>query len=130
VKFLLETDANVLVIQLNGAASDLPRLLLMRWIAWIRLFDFDVKHVSGKKYIAANGLSRRPRTILEMEEEDSEEEDIEDFVDAQLFSLRITPIHIESPSLLTREVPSHLSIITQAQPEPIPCLEGFYSVRH
>jgi hypothetical protein len=54
----------------------------MRWITWIRLFDFDIKYVLGKKYIAANGLSRRPRMILEMEEEDSEEEDIEDFVDA------------------------------------------------
>jgi hypothetical protein len=70
--------------------------------------------VSGKKYIAADGLSRRPRIILEIEEEDSEEEDIEDFIDTQLFSLRITPIRIESPSLLTHEVPSHLSIITQA----------------
>jgi hypothetical protein len=68
--------------------------------------------MSGKKYIAANSLSRRLRIILEIEEEDSEEEDIEDFVDTQLFSLRITPIYIESPSLLTREVPSHLSIIT------------------
>jgi hypothetical protein len=36
----------------------------------------------GKKYIAANGLSRRPYMILEIEEEDSEEEDIKDFVDA------------------------------------------------
>jgi hypothetical protein len=53
----------------------------MRWIAWIRLFDFDIKHVSGKKYTTANGLSRRPRIILEIEEEDSKEEDIEDFVD-------------------------------------------------
>jgi hypothetical protein len=59
-----------------------PGSPLMRWIAWIRLFDFDVKHVSGKKHIAADGLSRRPRTILEVEEDDSEEEDIEDFVDA------------------------------------------------
>jgi hypothetical protein len=49
-----------------------------------------------------------------MEEEDSEEEDIKDFVDAQLFSLRITPIRMESPPLLTREAPSHLSIVTQA----------------
>jgi hypothetical protein len=82
VKFLLETNANVLVAQLNRATLDLPGSLLMRWIAWIRLFDFDVKHMSGKKYIAADGLSRRPRMILEMEEEDSKEEDIKDFVDA------------------------------------------------
>jgi hypothetical protein len=38
--------------------------------------------MSGKKHIAANSLSRRPRTILEIEEEDSKEEDIKDFVDA------------------------------------------------
>jgi hypothetical protein len=68
--------------------------------------------VSGKKHIVTNGLSRRLYIILEIEEEDSEEEDIKDFIDAQLFSLRITPIRIESPSLLTREVPSYLSIIT------------------
>jgi hypothetical protein len=37
--------------------------------------------MSGKKYIAANGLSRRLYMILEIEEEDSEEEDIKDFVD-------------------------------------------------
>jgi len=37
--------------------------------------------VSGKKYIAANSLSRRLRMILEIEEEDSKEEDIKDFVD-------------------------------------------------
>jgi len=37
--------------------------------------------MSGKKYIAANSLSRRLYMILEIEEEDSEEEDIEDFID-------------------------------------------------
>ena len=68
--------------------------------------------MSRKKYITANSLSHRLYIILEIEEEDSKEEDIEDFVDAQLFSLRIAPIRMESPSLLTREVPSYLSIIT------------------
>jgi len=37
--------------------------------------------VLRKKYIAANSLSRRLYIILEIEEEDSEEEDIKDFVD-------------------------------------------------
>ena len=35
----------------------------------------------GKKYIVANSLSRRLYIILEIEEEDSKEEDIKDFVD-------------------------------------------------
>jgi len=60
---------------------DLPRSLLIRWITWIRLFDFNIKYVLGKKYIVANGLSRRLYMILEIEEEDSKEEDIKDFVD-------------------------------------------------
>jgi hypothetical protein len=37
--------------------------------------------VLGKKYIVANSLSYRLYIILEIEEEDSKEEDIEDFVD-------------------------------------------------
>jgi hypothetical protein len=37
--------------------------------------------MSGKKHIVANSLSRRLRIILEIEEEDSKEEDIKDFVD-------------------------------------------------
>jgi hypothetical protein len=36
----------------------------------------------GKKYIVANSLSRRLYIILEVEEDDSKEEDIKDFVDA------------------------------------------------
>ena len=48
VHFVLETDANVLVAQLNGACTDLPGALIIRWIAWIRLFDFEVKHVAGR----------------------------------------------------------------------------------
>ena len=35
----------------------------------------------GKKYIVANSLSHRLRMILEVEEEDSKEEDIKDFID-------------------------------------------------
>ncbi|KAK6218688.1 putative gag-pol poly protein [Colletotrichum tabaci] len=46
VHFILETDAKTLVAQLNGAASDLPGALIIRWISWIRMFDFEVKHIS------------------------------------------------------------------------------------
>ena len=59
---MLETDANVLVAQLNWSATDLPGSLVMRWIAYIRLFDFEVWHVPGKKHTAVDGLSQRPHT--------------------------------------------------------------------
>jgi len=60
VHFILEMDANVLVTQLNQSATDLPGSLVTRWIAYIRLFNFEVCHVPGHKHTAADGLSRRP----------------------------------------------------------------------
>ena len=56
IHFVLEMDANVLVAQLNQSATDLPGSLVTRWIAYIRLFDFEVQHVPGKKHTAADGL--------------------------------------------------------------------------
>jgi hypothetical protein len=53
----------------------------MRWITWIWLFDFNIKHVLGRKYIVANNLLCRLYMILEVEEEE-EEENIKDFMDA------------------------------------------------
>ena len=94
VHFILETDAEVLVAQLNRSGTDLPGALITRWIAWIRLFDFDVKHIAGKKHTAADGLSRRPATQDDVEEA-AKEPDIEDFIEAELNSVRIAPISVD-----------------------------------
>lgn len=53
VQFRLETDARVLITQLDGSTSYLPRAPPTRWLAWINLFDFGVVHVPGKKHTAA-----------------------------------------------------------------------------
>ena len=84
VHFIVETDAMVLVHQLNGAASDVPGALLMRWIAWIQLFDFTIKHIPGSKNSVADGLSRKPAGPSDLREKETEE-DIDDFVDAQIY---------------------------------------------
>ncbi len=94
VHFILETDANVLVAQLNRSASDLPGALVTRWLAWIRLFDFEVKHVPGTKHTAADGLSRRPRTASDTLDEENEV-DIDDFIDAELYCARVSPVRTE-----------------------------------
>jgi hypothetical protein len=94
VHFILETDAKVLVAQLNRAAIDLPGALVTRWIAWIRLFDFEVKHVKGSTHTAADGLSRRPRTESD-DLDDLYEEDIDDWIATELNYLRICPIGVE-----------------------------------
>ena len=83
--FTIETDALVLKHQLNGAASDVPGALLMRWIAWILNFDFTVKHIPGSKNCVADALSRKPAGPSDLMEKDREQ-DIDDFVDAQIFA--------------------------------------------
>ena len=88
---------NPLVAQLNRGSSDLPGALVTRWIAWIQLFDFDVRHVPGKEHTAADGLSRRPATALE-EQEAAQEEDIDDFIAAQLSVVNVRAISV-SPQI-------------------------------
>jgi hypothetical protein len=86
--FILETDAKVLVAQLNIGATDLPGALVTRWLAWIRLFDFEVRHVKGTKHLAADGLSRRPPQPGDSDEE----EDVDDIIEMDLDYLGITPL--------------------------------------
>jgi hypothetical protein len=91
VRFGVEIYARTLVYQLNLPANDLPGAMVTRWIAWIRLFDFDVVHVLGKQQTAADGLSRRKGTeedVAEAEEENPQE--VVQFLDQQLFACRVT----------------------------------------
>lgn len=50
VVFILETGANTLVHQLNGSGTGLPGVLMTRWFAWIRLFDFEMRHVPKMRH--------------------------------------------------------------------------------
>jgi hypothetical protein len=89
VHFIVEVDAKTLVAQLNRTATDLPGALVTRWIAWIRLFDFDVRHVPGKKNAVADGLSRKPPGPSDLLEE-GDDDDIEDFIDSELDFIRVS----------------------------------------
>jgi hypothetical protein len=52
------------------------------------LFDFNVRHVPDIKHTAADGLSRRPRTQSDNDDEKNEV-DIDDFIDAELAFINI-----------------------------------------
>lgn len=81
--FTLETDSRVLVDQLNNRADDIPGSMVVRWISYLLLFDFTVRHVPGKKNTVADGLSRKgegPSDLLDREAEG----DVEDEIDARL----------------------------------------------
>ena len=60
IYFIFETDANILIAQLNKEATNLPEALIIKWLAQIKLFDFDVYYIFELKHIAANELSQRP----------------------------------------------------------------------
>jgi hypothetical protein len=55
------------------------------------LFDFDVRYISGIKYIAINGFFRRPRTKSDDNDEENEV-DIDDFIDTELVFINVRPI--------------------------------------
>jgi hypothetical protein len=85
---------NVLVAQLNRSATDLPGALVTRWIVYIRLFDFEVHHVSRNKHTAADRLSWRPCTESDNIDEVNEV-DIDDFIDAEINAFSVASVMAE-----------------------------------
>ena len=86
-KFLVQIDARTLVFQLNQPASDLPGSVVNRWIAWIRLFDFDIEHIEGPKHGGPDGLSQRG--IQEGDSKESDPEDFDEALDADLMYVKV-----------------------------------------
>jgi hypothetical protein len=88
---MVETYAQTLVWLLNQPPNDLPNVMMTRWLSYIRLFDFTVKHISGTKNGGADALSRRGKA-----EEDSEEEDdeVDDFFEARMYGLGVSQVDL------------------------------------
>lgn len=98
VHFTLETDALVLISQINGAANDIPGSLVLRWISYILLFSFSAKHVPGEKNTVADGLSRKPRGASDNLDEKLEG-DLEDSIDLTLATVTFDQTIDESTEL-------------------------------
>ena len=81
--FTVLTDSQTLIWLLNQPPNDLPNAMMTRWLAYIRLFDFDTKHIPGAKNGAADALSRRG----EAEGEDLREEGVDEFFEAKMYSV-------------------------------------------
>ena len=85
--FTVLTDSQTLVWLLNQPPNDLPNAMMTRWLAYIRLFDFDAKHVPGSKNGAADALSRRG--YCEEDGELSGDAAVDDFFEAKLYSVMV-----------------------------------------
>jgi hypothetical protein len=89
VHFVVKLNIKTLVAQLNRSALDFLRALTTRWLAWIRLFDFDVRYVSRKKNAVADRLSKISERLLK---KDRDDEDIEDFINGELDFIKVSLI--------------------------------------
>jgi len=114
VRFTVETDAQTLVAQLQRSATDLPGALVTRWLALLNLWDFDIVHVSGKKNVVADALSRRPEPEGWTPPEEPEE-DVEDFIEAHLNATQLAFVRDNQtiPALLYGSCPADLSFNEQ-----------------
>ena len=93
VRFIIEIDVNTLIVQLNHFAVDLSEILMIRWLTWICLFNFDIRHVLGKRYIATNEFFRRSRELSNNIDE-IYEKNIDDFINDQFNCVRICLIRV------------------------------------
>ena len=93
VRFIIEIDVNILITQFNHSAANFFKILMIRWLIWIRLFDFNVRHVLDKKHTAADELSRRLRELSNNIDE-VHEKNIDDFIDDQLNCVRICSVRV------------------------------------
>ncbi|GAA5958908.1 hypothetical protein JCM10213_008536 [Rhodosporidiobolus nylandii] len=92
IQFDLEVDAASLAQMLRN--PELPNAAMTRWVSYLKLFDFTLRHISGREHVVPDALSRR--TPLEGEE--PEDFDVEDD--------EITALHT---SLATYDMPPFVS---------------------
>jgi len=78
---VVEMDASYIKGMLNHPDIH-PAAVLNRWIAAIKLFDFQLRHIPAEKMRGPDGLSRR----VKAEEDPDELSDAEDWLDTKLES--------------------------------------------
>jgi hypothetical protein len=88
VKFILKTNARVLVDQLNRSNTNLSDALVIRWLVWILLFDFEVRHVLDIKHIVADDLFKKSSSFNDLKKV-AEKKNIDDWVNTQLDCVRV-----------------------------------------
>ena len=66
---------------------------MIRWLTWICLFNFNVRHVLDKKHTAADELSRKSRE-LSNDIDEVYEKNIDDFINNQFNCVRVCSMRI------------------------------------
>ncbi len=69
---------------MNGAAYDYPSAMLIRWLTWIRLFDFEVRYVKGVTYIVVDFFFKRFRHLEDIELDIAKKNNNKDWIFTEL----------------------------------------------
>ena len=69
-----------MIAQFNRSVTDFFKVLIIRWLTWVRLFNFNVRYIFDKKHTAANELSRKLYK-LSNDIDKVHEKNIDDFID-------------------------------------------------
>ena len=93
MRFIIEIDANILMMQFNRSVVNFSEILIIRWLTWIKLFDFNVKHVFDKKHTIANDFFRRFWNFSN-DIDEIHEKNIDDFIDKQLNYVRVYFVNV------------------------------------
>ena len=88
VQFIIEIDVNTFIAQFNRIVSDLFEILIIKWLIWIRFFNFEIRHVFEKKHTVADDLSRRFKIFFD-DVDEVYKENINDFINKQLNCVRV-----------------------------------------
>jgi hypothetical protein len=73
IRFLMESDANASVHQLNLPTNYLPGAQITGWMAWIELFNLSVKYFPGRLNGCHDGLSSQERVPGEPQPEEEDD---------------------------------------------------------
>ena len=85
LNLVIEVDAKYIKGMINNP-DVIPSAAANRWIAYLLLFTFSLRHIPGKDHAAPDGLSRRPRAP---EDPDQEDDDDESWMDYGMFTLEV-----------------------------------------
>jgi hypothetical protein len=98
VKFILKTNVRVFIDQLNRFDTSFFNVLVTRWLVWIWLFDFEVRHVLDIKHIAADDLFKKSSSLNDFKKV-AEKKNIDDWMNIQLDYVRVFFVSIAKKEL-------------------------------
>ena len=76
----------------RSGEENLPNAMMTRWLAYLRLFNFDATHVPGTKNGAADALSRRGAAM----EDDSEDDETDSYFEAKMYGIMVSVSNLVS----------------------------------